>query len=363
MKIKNTFLIMSIMVAAAAANFQNAQACTGITLTTTSGAIVPARTIEWAGGDIGSLYQIVPRGYVQRSLVPGGDRRGMTFKARYGYVGLAVAQPEYVVDGMNEAGLVAGLFYFPGYGSYEPYDEHNRSTTINDFQLVSWILSRFATVDEVRQAIAEVHVVAVDPRSSTVHWRVVEPSGKQIVIEIVDGQARVYDNPIGVLTNSPGFEWHLTNLNNYVNLQPGKVQTNRLGNVEMNAFGGGSGMHGLPGDFTPPSRFVRAAMFQATAPRLDDSQATVMQAFHILNNFDIPVGIQFATGEAVPDVPSATQWTVASDISQRKIYYRTMYNSNVRCISLADIDFGKVSHQYAPLDPTKHHPVENVKIK
>ena len=72
MKIKNTFLIMSIMVAAAAANFQNAQACTGITLTTTSGAIVPARTIEWAGGDIGSLYQIVPRGYVQRSLVPGG---------------------------------------------------------------------------------------------------------------------------------------------------------------------------------------------------------------------------------------------------------------------------------------------------
>ena len=363
MKIKNTFLIMSIMVAAAAANFQNAQACTGITLTTTSGAIVPARTIEWAGGDIGSLYQIVPRGYVQRSLVPGGDRRGMTFKARYGYVGLAVAQPEYVVDGMNEAGLVAGLFYFPGYGSYEPYDEHNRSTTISDFQLVSWILSRFATVDEVRQAIAEVHVVAVDPRSSTVHWRVVEPSGKQIVIEIIDGQARVYDNPIGVLTNSPGFEWHLTNLNNYVNLQPGKVENNRLGNVEMSAFGGGSGMHGLPGDFTPPSRFVRAAMFQATAPRLADSQATVMQAFHILNNFDIPIGLQFATDQEVPNVPSATQWTIVSDISQRKIYYRTMYNSTVRCISLTDIDFAKVTYQYAPLDPTKHQPVEHIRIK
>ena len=360
--IKKVIIILAVF-AASAIFAEKAHACTGITLTTTGGATVPARTIEWAGSDIGSQYVIVPRGYVQRSMTPDGDRRGMQFEARYGYVGLAVALPEYVVDGMNEAGLVAGLFYFPKYGGYEDYDEARRSTTISDFQLVSWILSRFSTVDEVREAIADVHVVAVDKRSSTVHWLVVEPSGKQIVIEIIDGKPVIYDNKIGVLTNSPSFDWHLTNLNNYINLQPGKVESNELGNLSMSSFGGGSGMLGLPGDFTPPSRFVRAAMFQATAPRLESSEATVMQAFHILNNFDIPVGMQFAKGEEIPDVPSATQWTVASDISQRKIYYRTMYNSAVRCIDLGSINFGKVRYQWAPLDDVKKQSVEQIKIK
>ena len=88
-----------------------------------------------------------------------------------------------------------------------------------------------------------------------------------------------------------------------------------------------------------------------------------MQAFHILNNFDIPVGMQFAKGEEIPDVPSATQWTVASDISQRKIYYRTMYNSAVRCIDLGSINFGKVRYQWAPLDEVKKQSVDQIKIK
>ena len=182
-------------------------------------------------------------------------------------------------------------------------------------------------------------------------------------MEIVAGKLQCYDNPLGVLTNSPGFEWHQTNLNNYVNLVPGTMSDRLVGDLTLRAFGGGSGLHGIPGDMTPPSRFVRAAFFQATAPRQENGEAAVLQAFHILNNFDIPVGIQFAEGQTVPDIPSATQWTVATDLQNRRIYFRTMYNSNIRCIDLKAIDFKKVHFQSAMLDAVHKQPIEMVRVK
>ena len=115
---------------------QNVVACTGITLRTISGSTVTARTIEWAGNDLESKYSIVPRGYSQRSFTPDGKKDGMMFTAKYGYVGLAVEQAEFVVEGVNEAGLAAGLFYFPGYGEYETYSETNKEKTVSDLQLV-----------------------------------------------------------------------------------------------------------------------------------------------------------------------------------------------------------------------------------
>ena len=145
-----------------------AEACTGITLKSKDSVTVVARTIEWGGSDLNSQYVIVPRGYEQRSYTPAGVT-GMTFKARYGYVGLAVEQKDFVAEGLNEAGLSAGLFYFPNYGEYEKFDEALQDKSIADLQLVSWILGQCATVDEVKQAVSEVHIINIDPRASTVH--------------------------------------------------------------------------------------------------------------------------------------------------------------------------------------------------
>ena len=92
----------ALLLAAAATE---ATACTGITLKAADGACIPARTIEWGGSDLKSRYVIVPRGYTQRSYVPGGVKEGMEFTAKYGYVGLAVEQEEFVAEGLNEAGL------------------------------------------------------------------------------------------------------------------------------------------------------------------------------------------------------------------------------------------------------------------
>lgn len=94
------------------------------------------------------------------------------------------------------------------------------------------------------------------------------------------------------------------------------------------------------GDVTPPSRFVRVAFYKATASACPTAYDTILQSFHILNNFDIPVGIEHASGKA-PDIPSATQWTSAIDLTNRKVYYKTAYNNNIRCINMKKIDLIK----------------------
>ena len=339
-----------------------AYACTGITLKSADGGVVTARTIEWGESEMENMYTIVPRGYIQQSMLPGGDTGGMTFSSMYGYVGLAVVEPGWVVDGMNEAGLSAGLFYFPGYGEYPEYDRADAARTISDFQLVSWILSRFSTVDQVRNAIQDVRVTSIDPRASTAHWRVTEPSGKQIIIEIVDGRPQVYDSQLGVLTNSPEYPWQLKNLNNYVNLIPGTAGPVQFGPITLRAFGAGSGFLGLPGDFTPPSRFVRAAFLQNYSIQQDTAYDSAMQAFHILNNFDVPLGTEYPVGRAPVNMPSATQWTVATDMHNRVVYYNTMYNRTLRSIDLNKIDFATVKFQSHPLDTIQAETIIPVRI-
>lgn len=334
-------------------------ACTGISLLAKDGSYVQARTIEAAEMALESNYVVIPRGYEITSFTPSG-RNGLTYKAKYGVVGMSVVKEEFIAEGINEEGLSAGLFFFPRYGCYEKYEPSQNAKTLGDLQVVAWILSSFASIDEMKAALPSVRIVGLDT-SAVVHWRIGERSGRQVVMEIVGGVPHIYENRVGVITNSPGFEWHLTNLNNYINLYAGSAPSHRLGGQELRPIGGNSGFLGLPGDATPPSRFVRAAFYRATAPQRVTGYDTVLQCFHLLNNFDVPIGIEHKADE-VPDLISATQWTSAIDLTNRKVYYKTMYNNSIRCIDLAKIDFGKVKYQVHPLDKVKQQPIEEVEI-
>ena len=276
---------------------------------------------------------------------------------------MAVEQEEFVAEGLNEAGLSAGLFYFPGYGRYEAFDASKKSSSIADLLLVPLYLVSCATVEEVKAAVGKVHVVAVYPDASTVHWRFADASGRQLVLEIIDGEPIFYENDLGVLTNSPGFEWQLTNLNNYVNLYPGAAPSQMLGALRLSPFGAGSGFLGIPGDITPPSRFVRAAFYQPSAPEQATAADAVTQCFHILNNFDIPIGIETDRGGKPTDIPSATQWTAVTDVKNRVIYYRTMYDSNIRAFDLRSIDFAAISYRSEPLDKTAEQTVQFIRVR
>ena len=337
-----------------------ALACTGISLTAADGSYVQSRTIEWGNSALESMYVIIPRGQALHSLTPTGGQ-GLAYTARYGVVGLAVVEQAFIAEGINEAGLSAGLFFFPQYGSYESYDAAQNDRTLVDLQVAGWILTQFSTIDEVKAAIGGVRIVGLEA-NAVVHWRIGEPSGRQVVLEIVGGVPHFYENEVGVLTNAPGFEWQVTNLNNYVNLRPGDVEPYQVGEKTLRAFGATAGFLGLPGDDTPPSRFVRAAFLRATAPQRATAFATVQECFHLLNNFDVPIGLEHPAGQC-PDIPSATQWTSAIDLTHRVVYYKTAYNNTIRCIDLSQIDFGKVRYQSHPLDRVQQQPVERITVK
>ena len=341
----------------------DSDACTGIALTARDGSRVVARTVEWAATPMHCAYVVVPRGHKHQSYTPSGDN-GLIYNSIYGYVGIYTEYEPFVVEGMNESGLSAGLFFFPQYGEYAPYDPADNDKTLCDMQFVSWVLSQFSTIDQVKDAIDEIDLVTLNHNIGAVHWRISEPGGRMVVLEVVAGVPHFYENGLGVLTNAPGFPWHMTNLNNYLNLVPGSAPDNTIKQgITLKSLGHGSGMLGLPGDFTSPSRFVRATFFQTTSPEWATGFDTVVQAFHILNNFDIPIGSQHVKSEIPKGMPSATQFTSATDLKAMKLYYRTAWNSNIRCIDLMDIDFHKIRYQSHPLDNTQVQPVEVVKVR
>lgn len=249
------FLAVAVSGGLAAAD---ADACTGISLSALDGSQVVARTVEWAATPMQCGYVVAPRGHSHQSYTPTGEN-GLKYSSVYGYVGIYTEYEPFVVEGVNETGLSAGLFFFPQYGEYAPYDPAHNDKTLCDMQFVSWVLSQFSSIDQVKEALGKIDLVTLDHKIGAVHWRIAEPDGRMVVLEVVSGVPHFYENTLGVLTNSPGFQWHLTNLNNYVNLEPGSAPDHVLKpGVTLKSLGHSGGMLGLPGDFTAPSRFVRA---------------------------------------------------------------------------------------------------------
>ena len=317
---------------------ETALACTGIRLIASDGTVVYARTLEF-NVDLDSNLLVVPRGYSRTGTTPDGDN-GLKWVSRYASVGANGVGLPFLFDGVNEKGLAAGLFYFPTTAGYPKYDAANASRTIAPWELGSWILENFATVEEVKQNIANVAVAEVVFKqwgiAPPVHYVVHDASGKSIVIEYVAGKLHVYDNVIGVMTNSPTFDWHMTNLRNYLNLSVVNAPAVEVGGVRLNALGQGTGMLGIPGDFTPPSRFVRAVAYSTSVMPSRTGAEEVLEAFHILNNFDIPEGAARAKqtdahGNIISD---HTIWTSASDLKARRYYFRTYENSQIRSVDL-----------------------------
>ena len=318
-----------------------AQACTGIGLTARDGSFIHARTLEFAI-DLKSEILMLPRGFKRVGTTPDG-KPGLESAAKYASVGMNGLGMNILMDGVNEKGLAAGLFYFPGSAGYMEYTAEDASKTVAPWELGSWMLENFASVAEVRAGLKDIVVPAVVlaqwKSSPEVHYVVRDTSGTSIAVEIIGGEIKVFDAPLGVMTNSPTYDWHMTNLNNYTNLTVNNVPPAKIGSVALPGFGQGSGMLGLPGDFTPPSRFVRAVAFSQSMPMEETGRDTVLQAFHILNNFDIPKGAsrspeKDAHGNIVADY---TLWTSAIDLSTQEYFFRTFENSQIRSVKLSDL--------------------------
>ncbi|CAN5241546.1 choloylglycine hydrolase family protein [soil metagenome] len=330
---------------------QPANSCTDFLVSTTDGTKIIGRSMEW-GLDLKSNISKYPRGQACSSTTPSG-KPALAWKSKYGYLALDANNMPLAIDGMNEKGLSVGMLWLPG-TIYQDVANASPDQVMNLLDLDHWLLGSFSTVAEVKEAIAKVKVWAPQMAewggNPTAHLAIHDASGASAVIEFIDGQQKIYDNAASVLTNAPTFDWHKTNLNNYVNLSASNAEPIHLRNTVLAPPGQGGGFLGIPGDWTPPSRFVRTSAMLAFAKPVANAKAGVNLTLHLLNAVDIPLGDVRPADKEI-DHSDYTQWIVVKDMTNSVFYFRSYDNLNLRKIDMKKLDFSSTAkvEQLTPL--------------
>lgn len=227
-------------------------------------------------------------------------------------------------------GLMGSNNFLPNYASFsrEVVPEKINMTTANAFD---FFLTRCKDVEEVKERAKEIVLLecgeSEEDVSDSKHFFFMDAKGETVVLEPKDGFLVQFDNPYGVLTNSPEFHWHVINLKNYLSLRAENIEKTTYNNKDVSKLGEGTGMLGIPGDFTPPSRFVRAAYFVSNTPKDLSRKEAILQAFRILSQFDIPVGAIVNSGEGHQD---QTLYTSVMDTKERDYFIKCHDNINLQ---------------------------------
>jgi choloylglycine hydrolase len=319
--------------------------CTDFLLLAADNSVVIGRSMEF-GEDLGSQILVGGRGTKKESGTPGSLKGGLSWTAKYGYVGLNVAGLDLhhlICDGMNEKGLSIGALWLPVYTQYSPtVSSKAQALEVKDF--TNWVLGNFATVAEVKTGLTGVEIWGGPLMNAKVpiHFSIHDTSGASAVLEFLEGntQGLWQANTVGVLTNAPPFAWQLSNIGNYVGLSSVDAVPITIGVTPYNPPGHGSGMRGVPGDSTPPSRFIRTLFQKQFATQPANNTDAISQALHLLNTVDIPLGTSAAKNEQKPSKGNDdyTQWVVVKALTARTFSYRTAANPTLMQIDFAELD-------------------------
>lgn len=251
-------------------------------------------------------------------------RHGGSMESHYAMIGMAFVPggDPLFYDGINEKGLgIAGL-NFVGNACYNSYREG--CDNVAQFELIPWILSRCASVQEARALLAKINILD-EPYSqklpvAQLHW-IIADRNEAITVESMRDGLKIYDNPVGVLTNNPPFDQQMFALNNYMNLSP--KQPENCWGIPLTAYSRGMGALGLPGDLSSQSRFVRVAYTKMHSLSGDSEMESVSQFFHILGSVDQQRGCcEVAEGKY-----EITLYTSCCN-ADKGIYYYTTYNNH-----------------------------------
>ena len=307
--------------------------------------VVVGRSMEF-GEDLGSQILVGGRGTKKQSGAPGSLLGGLSWTAKYGYVGLNVGGlgPEFehlIADGMNEKGLSIGALWLPGFTEYSPTVSNN-AQALDVTHFANWVLGNFATVGEVSEGLTHVQIWGGSWLTSKVpmHFSIHDASGTSVVIEFLKDNTQGLEqlNTVGVLTNAPPFAWQLTNIRNYVGLSSVDAEPIKIGGHSYNPPGHGSGMRGVPGDSTPPSRFIRILFQKQFATQPANNADAGSLALHLLNTVDIPLGTSAAQLAPSKGNDDYTQWVVVKALTAGTFSYRTACNPTLMQINFAELD-------------------------
>lgn len=313
--------------------------CTGLTLETKEGLHLFGRNMDIEYSFNQSII-FIPRNFKCSNIETNKE-----LTTKYAILGMGTIFNEYptFADGMNEKGLGCAGLNFPIYASYsEKPIEGKNNIPVYDFLL--WILANFSSLEEVKNALKNTNIVDIpinkNTPNTTLHWIISDSTGKSIVVEQTKEKLNVFDNNVGVLTNSPTFDWHITNLNQYVSMNYNQIPNLELREQSLTALGQGTGLVGLPGDFTPASRFIRAAFLRDALLKNDKNSINLIDFFHILNN----VAMVRGSIRTLAEKSDITQYTSCMCLEKGIYYYNTYENNQINAIDMnkEDLDGNQI---------------------
>ncbi|WP_127571275.1 choloylglycine hydrolase [Georgenia faecalis] len=259
-------------------------------------------------------------------------RRVPPLESHYAIIGMATVADGYPLyyDATNEKGLSMAGLNFPENADYKP--ESDGKTNITPFEFIPWILGQYTTVDEVKEALKDLNLVNI-PFSeqfplSPLHW-IISDRDVSITVESVKEGLKVYDNPVGVLTNNPTFDIQLFNLNNFMSLSPEPPENNFSRALGFDTYSRGMGAIGLPGDLSSGSRFVKAVFTKVNSVSGNSESESISQFFQILGSV--------AQQRGCVDVGGKYEITIYSSCcnTDTGVYYYTTYeNSQVTAVDM-----------------------------
>lgn len=304
--------------------------CTSLTYQTTTGDQFLARTMDF-GFELGGRPVAIPRDHHFTGAVNDDG-----FDAPYSFVGTGRNLNGYVlIDGVNEYGVSAAALYFAGQAHYndQPTDG---AINLAPHDVLMWILGNVKSTAELGERLSEINIVnAAAPLLNIVvplHWIISDRSGATYVLEPEEDGVHYLKNPVGVMTNTPDFEWHMKNLSNYVALQPTPHPDRQYGDTTVKAFGPGSGALGMPGDYTSVSRFVRTVYMRQNTTAVDTDAEAVNALSHMLNSVEIPKGVKIkADGSA-----DYTQYRAYMSMDEPAFYIQPYGDQTFTRVALTD---------------------------
>ena len=304
--------------------------CTGVRFIDNNGGMYFGRNLDWSV-PYGQKVVVTPRGYKYSSAFLG--EMSMNQGA---VIGMAIVEenvPLYF-DCANENGLAIAGLNFPGYAKYADAAVDGK-TNVAAYEFPFWVVANFATVDDVEKALKDVAIVAKPINDkypvSMLHW-IIGDAKRSIVVEYTDKGMEIFHNDVDILTNQPGYAWHQENLRNYMNLFSQMPKEVRWGKAKMTAFGSGSLMRGIPGDYYSPSRFVRVAYLNTHYPAKNTEEENVSRLFHTLT------GVAMIDGAAAmaDGAYEKTIYTGGYSAATKTYYYNTYEDPAIQKVVMDD---------------------------
>ncbi len=269
---------------------------------------------------------VTPRNY------PFKFRRAGELKSHYAIVGMAFVMEDYPLyyDGINEKGLGMAGLNFPGNAKFKkPVEGYDNVAT---FEFIPWVLSQCENLRQARELLSKINLTddgfSEQLPPSPLHWMLADKTGSIVVESLRDG-LKVYENPVGVLTNNPTFDRHLFNLNNYRHLSNRQPENTFSGSVDLDLYSNGMGGLGLPGDNSSMSRFVRASFMKLNSVSGDSEDESVTQFFHALTSVEqqrgsVMIGEKYET----------TVYSSCCNLDKGIYYYITYGNRQVSAVDM-----------------------------